>query len=158
MKQVKDGDCFICAYAESEGIPWRVAKRRLRKVRGGKKEMFVMSLQVKLKGLRGYSMVEGSFNSLHEAFDFGEGVLIFSWGDGGGHAVYWDGCKIIDHVDSGRFNGEQCVRKLRRGESVHMILRKDERKLTIIIKSKALLFMMNAKDIYEKVKPWTQPN
>ena len=134
--QVKENDCFIGAYAMAEGIEWHQAKRRLKNVLVNRKSLGVNSNLVKRFGIKGYAILaEGSFKTLNQVFNYGTGIIFISFGDGSGHALFWDGCKFVDHDENGRFNGETDLSKMVYGESVCLVIVKKRRKLTTIIKS-----------------------
>ena len=109
--QQKQNDCFICAYATSEGVPWKIAKRRLRKCLASKKRLGVSSLKVFTKGVAGYRLVtEGEFDTYQKVFNYGTGILCVQFNGGSkGHAVYWDGSKFIDHVEGSPFDNKKEV-------------------------------------------------
>lgn len=137
INQVKDNDCCICAYAMCEGVSWKVSKRRLRKHLHNRKKLGVKIDSVRDIGISGYShMIEGSFEIVNEVFDFGTGIIFLSWGNGSGHAVYWDGCKFIDHTPNGRLHNKRSLDGLlSSGEHVNMILKKDSQQLLTKLKS-----------------------
>ena len=122
----KDNDCCICAYASCEGVTWKVAKRRLRKHLTSRKKLGVNSKSIAIKGVKGYDVIKsGSAETLNELFKFRVGMIFISFGNGRGHALAWDGVRLIDHETLGRFNGEKDLSKLGDGESINMILIKN---------------------------------
>lgn len=103
MNSVKEKDCFICAYAEVEQIPWSKAKRHLKKFRTKKDELGVCTAKLNQYGLKGYKKIEvKDYKSIAHAFKFKPGILGVSWGhaSGYGHAVAWNGYKVIDNIES----------------------------------------------------------
>lgn len=137
MLKVKENDCFICAYAEAEGITWKVAKRRLRKVLANRKTLGVMTSDVKRLGISGYDIVpEGSASSLNKLCDFKEAILGVSWGNGQGHAVYWNGYKIIDHTVDGFLHNEKSLDKLLDDHCLVMVLTKKNTSLFSRLRSR----------------------
>jgi hypothetical protein len=130
----KKNDCFICAYATCEGVTWKVAKRRLRKHLSSRKKLGVSGISLRDKGIKGYSaLTSGSFKTLNEAFKFKSGIIMLSWGNGKGHALAWNGFKLIDHEDKGRFNNERDLNKMLEGEDVCMILVKNNSNIKTFI-------------------------
>ena len=128
MNQLKNGDCFICAYAECENISWKQSKRRLSKHLSSRKKLGILNESIKNKGVKGYQLVsDGEFNSLHEVFNFSKGILMIHWGVGNsGHALHWDGKQLIDHDESGRFHKEKDLKLLRKHESVCLVMYKKD--------------------------------
>ncbi len=119
----KQNDCCICAYASCEGVTWKVAKRRLKKHLVSRKRLGVCLKSVIDKGISGYSMISsGSFDTLNEVFNFGKGIIFISFGDGTGHALAWNGFKLIDHEANGRFNNKTDLGRMRDGEEVALVL------------------------------------
>lgn len=98
MLSVKNNDCLICAIAEVQGISWKVAKRRYRKFRSTKKGYSCNSDLVKKYGIKGYETLKtGEWDSISDAMRYGKGVIIISFGGGFGHAVAWNGYKVVDN-------------------------------------------------------------
>lgn len=119
----KENDCCICAYATCEGLTWKVAKRRLKKHLVSRKRLGVWSHSVRDKGISGYLVrSSGSFYTLNELFGFKKGIIFISLGGGNGHALAWDGFKLIDNEIFGRFNGKKDLEQMREGESVNLVL------------------------------------
>jgi hypothetical protein len=137
ISKVKDNDCCICAYAMCEGVSWNVSRRRLRKHLVNRKRLGVSGASVRDVGISGYShVIKGSFKTLNEIFNFGTGIIFINWGDGTGHAVFWDGCKFIDHTQDGRLHNKRSIDGLLfDGECICMILKKDKQRLFTKLKS-----------------------
>lgn len=130
VEKQKDGDCFICAYASCEGISWKASLRRIRKRRFNTKKFGSVSLELVMKkGLKGYSFAkDGDYKSLAEIFKYKSGVLFVNWGDNnGGHAVAFDGIKLICHKSTGFLDGMNSENfKLPKGASVAGAMIKDD--------------------------------
>ena len=123
MLKKKQNDCCICAYATCEGVTWKVAKRRLKKHLVSRKNLGVSSKSVQDKGISGYSVISrGSFDTLHEMFNFRKGLIFIGFGDGTGHALAWNGFKLIDHEVGGRFNNKADLKQMHDGEAVILAL------------------------------------
>lgn len=137
VNTVKENDCCICAYAMSENINWKISKRRLRKHLKSKKNLSVSTASVRDIGIPGYtSITKGGFNTINEMFNFGTGIIFLSWGDGKGHALFWDGCKFIDNVTNSRFDKQRNLNKLLVClDSIHLVLIKNKRGILTKIKS-----------------------
>lgn len=119
----KKNDCVICAYATCEGVSWKIAKRRLKKHLTSRKKLGVSSNSVRDRGINGYSILStGSFTTLNKLFGFKTGVIFIAFGDGNGHALAWDGFKLIDNKSNGRFNNKTNLNEMRKGETVNLVM------------------------------------
>ncbi len=145
---VKHKDCCICAYAMAEDIPWKVSKRRLRKVLINRKRLGVSARSLYRYGLRGYTLVEGgSFQTVHEMMGYSKGIVMFYFGSGQGHAVYWDGFKFVDNTLTGGrdIEGKRYIGKyLHDGDCILMALIKKETPIPIKILSFVSSVMIRA--------------
>lgn len=98
MLSVKNNDCFICALAEVEGIPWKLAKRKTRKFRESKKDMGCMTHLMKMWGVKGFDIIyDKRASDIAGLFDYHPGVLLVHFGNNAGHAMAWNGYRIIDN-------------------------------------------------------------
>lgn len=142
--QVKGNDCCVCAYAMAEGIEWHQAKRRLKNVLVNRKTLGVSTALVRRLGINGYTPApNGPFKTFNRLFNYGTGIIFIDFGNGSGHALFWDGCKFICHDKNGRFNGSKDLSEMVPGESICLALIKKRRKLTTIIKSYLSMIINN---------------
>lgn len=124
-------DCVICALANSEGISWQAARRKLIRYRTHPARLGVQTTKVVNKGLSGYRLrTGGAYENLSDMFDHKTGILFLGWGDGSGHALYYDGARLVDHVMDGRFHRARNLDDLREGERVSMVLIRETTKQT----------------------------
>lgn len=155
VRKVKEGDCFICAYASCEQITWKQSLRRCRR-KGITREKFgaVSLKEINIKGFKNYTLAKkGSFNSMPHMFKFKQGILLVSWGNGKGHAVFFNGYKLVCHEESGRLNNMNSFNfKLPEGASIVTALIKENTNMFKILRNYLMYFFLLIKNtVFDKL-------